>query len=85
MSATVEVLVLRPLLYLGRRREAAEVLSVPPADAWQLCSGGRAEMHDARRDGAAVHAAVTADNVRALKADGNGWQQPAADGPWRQR
>jgi len=81
----VKVLVLRPLVYLGQRREAAEVLNVRPADAWMLCSGGRAEMVDPKRDNAAVHAAVTADNIRALRAERQGWQQPAADGPWRPR
>lgn len=51
---TVRVRVTRPLMYRGERRERDEVLKVPPADAWMLCSSGRAELEDAGRDGQAV-------------------------------
>jgi hypothetical protein len=63
----VAVRVARPLMYRGQRREAGETLQVPPADAWQLLSGGRAELAAAERDGATVAAAVRAEVKAALE------------------
>lgn len=80
MSATVKVRVLRPLLYRAERREAGEVLSVPPADAWLLCSGGRAELRD-QRDGEAVRKAVAAETKAALAREQR--RPEPLPGPWR--
>lgn len=84
MTALVEVRVLRPLTYQGQRREADEVLRVPPVDAWVLCSGMRAQMLNGQRDGAAVRAAVSADTAAALRSANR--PRPAghiAGDPWR--
>lgn len=84
MATSIKVIVTRPLMYRGERRERNEVLTVSPADAWQLCSGGRAELRDPR-DGAAVKAAVQAEVAATLKAEGRPWdmRSEADGGPWR--
>lgn len=80
--ASVRVKVTRPLWYLGERRERDEVLRVEPADAWMLCSSGRAELEDAERDGAAVVAAVQAETKAALAQERKSARYGDADPRW---
>lgn len=81
--ATVKVRVLRPLHYRAQPHAAGEVLKVPPADAWQLCSSGRAALEDPERDGAAIVAAVQAETKAALALERKSAHRPGdADPRW---
>lgn len=66
--STVGVRVVRPCVYLGRRREVDEVLEVDPLTASLLTHSGRCALDRPADDSAIVQKAVAAHNVRACKA-----------------
>lgn len=79
--STVRVKVLRPLMYLGERREKDAVLKVPAVDAWLLWSSGRAALEDEARDGAAVVEAVREQAKAAVALERKSAQRPGTDDP----
>lgn len=64
-TATIQLRVLRPLMFRGDRCEAGARLKVSPNDAAQLLSSGRAALED-ERDADAVRAAIEDETRRVI-------------------
>ena len=81
-TATIRVIVTRPLIFGGKRREANEVLKVDALAAAELIGSSRAVLADSN-DMQAVRDAVEADTRRVISQVGRPWHGPQPTGGWQ--
>ena len=74
----VKIRVIKPVMYLGHRREVGEVLTVSGTEAAEMIAGPRCQLvHD--EDLPAVRVAVVADVALQLR---DAARTPSAGSPW---